>query len=215
MWFTETESRLGRIDASGHVTELPIPRPANRIVAGPDGNLWFTSEEHLSRMTPAGEVTEFGASGRMFGITVGPDGHIWFTNSVSIGRSTVNGEITEFPFEIDGAVDLAFGADGYLWMANPGEFAGNPQDRSVLTVARRPCGFPGSRRRNRRGLRWQRLAHELRVQPCAPARDPVGRDHGLRRSGVRSGNRGRARREAVVYGENGGPHRRDDHQRRC
>ena len=127
MWFTETESRIGRIDASGHVTEFPIPRPANRIVAGPDGNLWFTSEEHLSRMTPAGEVTEFGASGRMFGITVGPDGHIWFTNSVSIGRSTVNGEITEFPFEIDGSVDLAFGADGYLWMANPGEFAGNPR----------------------------------------------------------------------------------------
>ena len=38
MWFTLRDaSRLGRIDASGHVTEFPIPRPANRIVAGPDG----------------------------------------------------------------------------------------------------------------------------------------------------------------------------------
>jgi hypothetical protein len=54
------------------------------IVAGPDGNLWFTEPtgDRIGRITPAGVVTEFSAGispdSQPFGITAGPDGNLWF-----------------------------------------------------------------------------------------------------------------------------------------
>ena len=127
MWFTETESRIGRITPEGKVTEFPISWPAWRIVAGPDGNLWFTSDQFLSRMTPGGVVTNFSIAGRAWGITVGPDRNIWFTelqrNEDAIdgvlygilGRATTGGEITETLIE-PWAEDIALGADGNFWL---------------------------------------------------------------------------------------------------
>src|SRR5262249_16382885 len=53
----------------------------NKIVAGADGNVWFTQTgagSNVSRVTPAGVVTEFelgllNASG----IAAGPEGRLW------------------------------------------------------------------------------------------------------------------------------------------
>src|SRR5215467_8204965 len=54
------------------------------IVAGPDGNLWFTEARgnQIERITPDGKITEFAlptANSSPGSITVGPDGNLWFT----------------------------------------------------------------------------------------------------------------------------------------
>src|SRR6516225_10961637 len=87
------------------ITEFPLPAhgilppsgSANQIVAGPDGNLWFTENDTVSnaigRITPSGQITEFKIptpGGNPFGITVGPAGNLWFTENFGdkIGRIT-------------------------------------------------------------------------------------------------------------------------------
>src|SRR5947207_2362319 len=74
------------------------------IIAGPDGNLWFTEAniDRIGRITPAGAVTEFSAGitagARPYDITAGPDGNLWFTEGGigRIGRITPDGVVTEF-----------------------------------------------------------------------------------------------------------------------
>jgi hypothetical protein len=61
------------------------------IVAGPDGNLYYTkpSDAKIGRITTSGEVTEFNtpsASAFPTFLTVGADGNIWFSE----GSPTVN-----------------------------------------------------------------------------------------------------------------------------
>ena len=58
------------------------------IVAGPDGNLWFTEfngGNRIGRITTAGVITEFStgitAGALPYGITAGPDGNLWFTEA--------------------------------------------------------------------------------------------------------------------------------------
>ena len=76
--------RPGAAALLASITEFPIPSgsgSANQIVAGPDGNLWFTENDPVStiigKITPSGQVTEYKiptSGANPFGITVGPDG---------------------------------------------------------------------------------------------------------------------------------------------
>ena len=105
--------------------EFPIPTPGAvplSIVAGPDGNVWFTESERaqIGRITTGGVITEFPLprSNSFLGtITTGPDNNLWFTESDRIGRITRNGEITEFRVRTDspGAYGITNGPDGALW----------------------------------------------------------------------------------------------------
>jgi hypothetical protein len=83
------------------VTEFTVQdvgaKPRN-IVAGADGNLWFTdsSYDKIRRISPGGTISEFivPTSGSGLGsITAGPDGNVWFTeeNGGKIGRITPKG----------------------------------------------------------------------------------------------------------------------------
>jgi streptogramin lyase len=107
------------------------------IVAGPDGNLWFTeyATSRIARITPDGTVTEFSegitAGAGPVGITAGPDGNLWFTEAFKvfnvgvigqIGQITPAGVVTEFkggitagPFDLAGLYGIAAGPDGNLW----------------------------------------------------------------------------------------------------
>jgi virginiamycin B lyase len=82
---------IQRISLTGSVTTFsvgttsPIPGP---IIAGPDGNLWFTEPyaNQIGQITPAGQITLFSppTPGSLpTGITVGPNGNLWFTEAAS------------------------------------------------------------------------------------------------------------------------------------
>jgi streptogramin lyase len=100
-----------------------------RIVAGPDGNLWFTEyfSDGIGRITPEGVVTEFTTGltlgGGPLAITAGPDGNVWFSevNANVVGRVTPDGVITEFNVGGDSLFFIAgivTGPDGNLWFTN-------------------------------------------------------------------------------------------------
>lgn len=128
-WPTAAPSTL-----TGVVREFNVPtRGANPnfIVAGPDGNLWFT-EDHankIGRSTPQGTITEFTVPTTNAGLTAiaaGPDGNLWFTESSAnrIGKITPQGSITEFgvPTTSSQPAYLTAGPDGNVWFT---EEAGN------------------------------------------------------------------------------------------
>ena len=86
--------RIGRITTSGAITEFAVPTGFgnSNITTGPDGNLWYASNEAaIVRVTPSGVATLFPTKpGQPNGIAVGPDGRIWFTDlstTNAIGRS--------------------------------------------------------------------------------------------------------------------------------
>ena len=150
MWFTEKNAnRIGLITFDGRVSEFPVNRPAESIVAGPDGNLWFTSDGFLSRMTPNGVVTDFPLTGRALGVTVGPDRNIWFTelgrfpdNSGYLGRATTSGQITKFRIGA-WAVDIALGPDGNFWLPDWTELGGDAIVRVTLSGVETRFPLPG------------------------------------------------------------------------
>src|SRR5438046_96686 len=88
------------------ISEYAIPTAnslSGTIVAGPDGNLWFTESgaSKIGRITTFGEITEFPLpppNSQPIGIAPGTDGNLWFTEAAGnkIGRITPTGTITEF-----------------------------------------------------------------------------------------------------------------------
>ena len=101
-WFTGIDAKhvpiIGEITPGGLVHEFPTGDDAansnpNGIVAGPDGNMWFTNNGSfdVGRITPDGVVTEFdptspGAATQ--NIAVGQDGNLWFSSNSAIVRVT-------------------------------------------------------------------------------------------------------------------------------
>jgi streptogramin lyase len=107
------------------------------IVAGPDGNLWFTvrgsyaADSAIGRIAPDGAITRFESGldpkGNPTSIARGPDGNLWFTDrgsyfaSPAIGRVTPQGTITEFAAGLqEGSKpqDIVAGPEGDLWFAD-------------------------------------------------------------------------------------------------
>ena len=117
-------------------TEWQLPANAGPlfIVAGPDGNVWFTEpgRNAIGRMTPRGVLAEFFSptpAGSPQGITTGSDGNLWFTvgdhASAAVGRITPTGAIDEvhFPTNRFAAPEpyfIARGLDDDLWLTDPG-----------------------------------------------------------------------------------------------
>ena len=166
LWFTESAAgAIGRMTAAGSLTQFALPdvpptasspagttsTPAHpeAITTGPDGALWFTTENSLiGRISTDGSITEFKASGLTAGastITLGPDGALWFTGvSGDVGRITMAGVVTEFalpsvPPPADSPsgtastpatpIGITLGPDSALW------FAGVPGEMGRITTA--------------------------------------------------------------------------------
>lgn len=137
IWFTEpVENRIGFFSRSGKVKEFEIPYQCsgvgcsfgavhpNGIVAGPDGNLWFTETGlgRIGRISTAGVMRHFhirtpADRSRPTCIAAGRDGALWFTESFGIGRITIDGAITEFQIP---ANCITGGPDGALWYTASG-----------------------------------------------------------------------------------------------
>ena len=101
------------------------------MVAGPDGNTWFTETGKVGRLNAQGTIAEFAfPAGTVPGqLAAGPDGNVWTTiqgaNDASLVRITTDGTLTRFPLPAvpDG---LTAGPDGNIWYTEPG-FGTPPQ----------------------------------------------------------------------------------------
>ena len=106
------------------------------IVAGPDGNLWYTDNAipQVARMAPSGRVTLYPVpmtGVATSGIIVGTDGALWFTvtdfgysgigsTPTAIGRLTVGGMMKLYPLPPGSSpFGLVFGPDGAVWYTDP------------------------------------------------------------------------------------------------
>ena len=125
-WRTAT-NKVAKITTAGVITEYTIPTAGTQpfsIVAGSDGNLWFTENGggSVGRITPAGVITEFpmpGAHTTLI-ITSGPDGNLWAsTGAGTVARITTAGVVTEFPLDTphSGPNFITTGPDGNLWVS--------------------------------------------------------------------------------------------------
>jgi virginiamycin B lyase len=97
----------------------------NKIVAGPDGNMWFTlaGTKNVGSISPAGLVREFEIGiANPIGIAPGPEGRIWV---VATNEATsflpADPEGTEQNFNsalINGQPNIALGPEGLFWVAS-------------------------------------------------------------------------------------------------
>ncbi len=104
------------------------------LTTGPEGNMWFTSDEpegekeFIGKMTPEGQVlAEYpvGRNNKPTTIITGPDGNLWYieagnTSVVSISPSGkfLTSHDVRFDYEEGhgGAADITDGSDGAIWM---------------------------------------------------------------------------------------------------
>jgi virginiamycin B lyase len=99
----------------------------NKIVAGSDGNVWFTVEtagKEVAKITPTGQITEYTlpeAAGAT-SIASGPEGRLWLTaKETAISFSPFDPEKTEEHFEVEGIGEesqIALGLRGEMWVAS-------------------------------------------------------------------------------------------------
>jgi streptogramin lyase len=132
VWFLEPSvKQIAELSPSdpGVINEYPVPGDGGGIVAGPDGNIWFTenvnsvwevavfspsSHTVIARHTVTGGVN-------LTSITVGPDQNLWFTDgSGKIGMITTAGKITEYPVPNAYPVVITSAPDGNLWFTASG-----------------------------------------------------------------------------------------------
>lgn len=115
----------------------------NKLVQGPDGNMWVTTGgggKDVAKITPAGVVEEF-ALGAVTpkGIAVGPEGRIWVArNNALFSFLPADPEGTkEGPFEnadIGSGPSVALGPDGNLWVV------GEDKEKVVRVPPGNPAG---------------------------------------------------------------------------
>lgn len=85
-----------RASTSGAVTELPRIIPSNTspylanitgpITNGPDGAIWFSTQQGVGRVTPSGNETFYPVAGGAAQITLGPDNALWALGNNAIVR---------------------------------------------------------------------------------------------------------------------------------
>lgn len=126
---------------TGTIKEYTIPTANDKpfdIVAGPDGNVWFDSDNldintnnfidrQIGRITPTDAIEMYPlppGGGWPGSMTLGPDGNIWFDEYIpaQFGRITPSGAITEYqsPLLSGGSAPsgLVRGPNGNLWFTD-------------------------------------------------------------------------------------------------
>ncbi|HTT95369.1 MAG TPA: hypothetical protein VMF55_11905 [Solirubrobacterales bacterium] len=102
----------------------------NKIVAGPDGNVWFTLPgKKVGKISPAGVIQEFELAGieNSIGIAAGPEGRIWVvaTNkAASFLPADPTGTEQDFTSAlINAEPQIALGPEGLFWVASNNKVA--------------------------------------------------------------------------------------------
>jgi virginiamycin B lyase len=152
IWMSGEEDRgktfpafLRRMTPAGAVTTIPMPADVsiNKMIAGPDGALWFIGAKAINpdtsdpdryrsligRITVDGQISTFvtlsqSNGGWIHDICFGPDHSIWYAWTSAfdvgttvigrIGKVSLSGEVQEFAVPYPPGT-IATGADGALW----------------------------------------------------------------------------------------------------
>lgn len=168
LWFTDVRNqgastsvnKIGRVTPSGVLTEFPLTLRkssdfVSHLIAGPDGNLWFSIESYLAdysgfgemgRMTPQGGITIYtlGKFVEPLDLTVGPDRNLWFSTPHQIGRMTTSGQLQLFHLDpkaqgvsISG---ITTASDGAMWFATQNVAVGRMTLNGTFTFYPFPNG---------------------------------------------------------------------------
>ena len=161
LWITQqAANQIEAVDTSG-VPHAFIATPTAGgapfgIVAGPDGNMWFTEGGvgKIGKVTTGYVASDYavGAGSAPKLIAAGPDGNLWFTDpgTNKIGQMTTAGVPTEFAVvsAASGLYGIAAGADGKLWFTESAAnkvgvitTAGSVTEYSIPTAASVPQGI--------------------------------------------------------------------------
>lgn len=111
----------------------------NKIVAGPDGNIWLTLQtgKDVARLTPGGQPEEFDLEANdPQGIAVGPNGTLWITREAGVTSFDPTDPEKTFDAttinDIEQFHSIVLGPDGNLWVATKGKLIRiSPADPSV------------------------------------------------------------------------------------
>ena len=133
--FASSNSAALKVTAPVGAT-FPITLPAGTaplgIAPGPDGRLWFTSQNpgQIGMVSPSAKTPVLVALSNSAclpaGITAGPDGRMWFTESAAgkLGAITLDGTaLTEYAAQGLNPAGIVTGPNGALWYTLPGSNA--------------------------------------------------------------------------------------------
>jgi streptogramin lyase len=134
----------------------------NEIVAGPDGNLWITTEQNsIVRMAPDGTAQAFlpgGMTQPATGITVGPDGKLYGAQGdrfIVIDPANPNNANQQLVAGLTGAQGITAGADGNVWLAGTNAIVKIPPATPTLPVSTSVAlGTPKGMTTGTDGLLW-------------------------------------------------------------
>ena len=154
LWFTdslndEVAQRINIETVHSYVTS-PHSSPS-KIIAGPDGNVWFTEPGigAIGRFTPSGALTEFAVPASPSAASTPADiapvpcsNALAFTDpgTSSIGVITTSGTITEYPLPTENSDPrgISPGPNGSLWFTE----AGASQIGRITGIASAVGGVP-------------------------------------------------------------------------
>ena len=148
----------------GLIREIRIHSNVSDITAGPEGDLWFTTnlrQNAIGRIAPGGKVMKFKPLAKGVepgGIVTGPDGNVWFTydrngfgfSGGGVGRISPKGGVTLFPEPpgLNGSpFEIIAGPDGNLWFDHAAILTPTGQAIGRITrVVKSASSAPGSPR---------------------------------------------------------------------
>lgn len=155
--------------------EFPLPAgntvgTDNEIVAGPDGNMWVTTQTNsVVRITPAGATTAFPLAAAAHGITVGPDGNLWASQDVGIVKiDPATGTATPTAIACGGCRGITTGPDGRIWTVGTNKLVSvNPANTADNTTTAITTANAKGMTTDSNGLLWFADGTEVRSTTVA------------------------------------------------
>ena len=120
----ELNAAVAVITPAGLITEYPLRNYFDKpfaMLAGPDGNVWFTEGSKIGSISRAGAITErsLPTDAVPSDITLGADGNLWLIEANDkIARLTIANALAEFTVPYGSLRSLATGPDGNVWFTD-------------------------------------------------------------------------------------------------